>query len=170
MMPTATDYVPEDVIASPHTELVDALVKALERIRDLPRQKTAYGETCRDEEMRRIADAALAKSTLTRAKAAPVDAWWDIASDPPPKDGTLILACKPIDKARYPTMDRNYWFVKQLRWSAHFQDGYEDGWREEATGNAPDMNRFKWCPTKWQLLPPPPSTTQGDAEGSADNG
>jgi biotin operon repressor len=51
-------------------------------------------------------------------------------------------------------------WVKLGSWRKHHQDGYEDGWREDAVACPGDSSRLKLAPTHWMPLPSPPSPEQ----------
>lgn len=79
------------------------------------------------------------------------DGWQPIETAP--KDGTRIqLMC--VRSPRFTLIPPVLW-IKVGKWCAHYKDGYEEGWREDAV-SAPHEARLKLTPTHWRLLPAPP--------------
>lgn len=77
--------------------------------------------------------------------------WQPIESAP--KDGTRIQLMATINTARFAKLPPIGW-IKVGKWSAHYQDGYAEGWREDAVGGNGDLSRLKLVPTHWLPLPP----------------
>lgn len=78
--------------------------------------------------------------------------WMTIESAP--KDGSRVQLLA-VKLERMKLLPGILW-IKVGNWRAHYADGYESAWREDAVASPIDTSLARLAPTHWQPLPAPP--------------
>jgi hypothetical protein len=71
-----------------------------------------------------------------------------------PKDGKRIQLMR-VKMPKFPNLPDILW-IKVGSWRAHFIDGYQEGWREDAIAAPGATVQFELSPSHWMPLPAPP--------------